>query len=182
MTAKALFLDRDGVININNSYVYKQEDFCFINGIIETLRYFQDKGYLLIIITNQSGIGRGYYTEAEFNKLTEWMIEQFADRGVYITKIYFSPYHLEHGIGKYKKDGFCRKPNPGMILTAQEEFDIDLDQSMLVGDSESDIEAGINAGVKTNILLSCCNDDLQKTKATVVVADIKELITYDMEE
>ena len=182
MTVKSLFLDRDGVINLDNSYVCTQEDFCFIDGIIETLMYFQGKGYLLIIITNQSGIGRGYYTETEFNELTEWMIQQFADFGVHITKVYFSPYHPKHGLGKYKKDSLCRKPNPGMILAAQQEFDIDLEQSMLIGDRESDIEAGINAGIKTNILLrSGCNGDVKKTKATVVITDIKELITYDME-
>jgi D-glycero-D-manno-heptose 1,7-bisphosphate phosphatase len=182
VTVKALFLDRDGVINLDNSYVCTPEDFCFMDGIIETLMYFQDKGYLLIIITNQSGIGRGYYTEARFHTLTEWMLRQFAEAGVHITKVYFSPYHPEHGLGKYKRDSFCRKPNPGMIVVAQKEFGIDLGKSLLVGDRESDIEAGINAGVKTNVLLSCDSGTLKKTKATVVIADIKELITCDMQK
>ena len=140
MSNKALFLDRDGVINVDRGYVFKIEDFCFTDGIIETLAYFQDKNYLLMIITNQSGIARGYYTEEDFQDLTEWMQRWFAENGVQITKVYFSPYHLEHGLGKYKKDSFCRKPNPGMILTAQEEFDLDLGQSILVGDKETDIE------------------------------------------
>lgn len=182
MITRALFLDRDGVINVDKHYVCRQEEFFFIEGIIKTLTYFQNKGYLLIIITNQSGIGRGYYTEAEFHTLTEWMIQQFANGGVYITKVYFSPYHPEHGLGKYKKDSFCRKPNPGMILAAQQEFSIDLGQSMLVGDRESDIEAGMNAGVKTNVLLSHCTGAVKKSKATAIITNIKELIIYDMEK
>lgn len=176
---KALFLDRDGVINIDKHYVYKKEDFHFIEGIMETLHYFQDKGYLLIIITNQSGIGRGYYTEDEFHTLTEWMIEQCISYDVYITKVYFSPYHPEHGIGKYKKDSFCRKPSPGMILAAQEEFEIDLSQSILVGDSESDIEAGMNAGIKTTIFLSSSSVSTD-TKATVSIGNIEELIKLEV--
>lgn len=176
MITKALFLDRDGVINFDNCYVSKQEDFCFIDGIFETLIYFQNEGYLLIIITNQSGIGRGYYTEAEYHTLTEWMIQQLADREVYITKVYFSPYHSEYGLGKYRKDSFCRKPSPGMILSAQIEFNIDLEHSMLVGDKESDIEAGMNAGIITNVLLSGRDGYTKETKATFVITDIKELI------
>lgn len=176
MTVKALFLDRDGVINVDKHYVFQQKDFYVIDGVIETLTHFQEKGYLLIIITNQSGIARGYYTEADFNKLTDWMIRWFAEGGVHITKVYFSPYHSEYGLGKYKKDSYCRKPNPGMILRAKEDFDIELSQSLLVGDNETDIEAGMNAGVKTNILLSNCNLNTQTTKATAVIADIRDLL------
>lgn len=176
MTVKALFLDRDGVINIDRHYIYKIEDFCFMDGIVDTLKYFQDRGYLLIIITNQSGIARGYYTEEDFEVLTEWMKKRFEEKGVYLTKVYYSPYHLEHGLGKYKKDSFCRKPNPGMIIAAQKEFDIDIEKSILIGDRESDIEAGLNAGIKINILLRANPSSLEKTKATVVINRIKELI------
>lgn len=154
MKNKALFLDRDGVINVDKKYVYKIEDFEFIDGVIETLRYFQELGYLLIIITNQAGIGRGYYSEEDFRILNEWMLTQFANKGVHISKVYYSPFHPEHGIGKYKRESFYRKPNSGMILQAQKEFDIDLAKSILVGDKESDIEAGINAGIKVNVLVS----------------------------
>jgi D-glycero-D-manno-heptose 1,7-bisphosphate phosphatase len=177
---KALFLDRDGIINIDKGYVFKIEDFCFIDGIIETLKYFQERGYLLIVITNQSGIGRGYYTETEFHTLMEWMKERLDESGVSITSVYFSPYHGKYGLGEYKRDSFCRKPNPGMILAAREEFAIDLDHSILVGDNESDIKAGKNAGVKTNVLLSACVSDLKKTEATFVITNIKDLIKYDL--
>ena len=148
----ALFLDRDGVINADHAYVHKIEDFHFLDGIFELCQAAQKKGYKIIIITNQAGIGRGYYSEEDFHHLTEWMKEQFLQRGVTIDGVYFSPYHPEHGVGHYKKVTDCRKPNPGMILTAQKELDIDLANSVLVGDKESDIQAGENAGVGTSLL------------------------------
>lgn len=151
---KALFLDRDGVINVEKDYLYQIEDFDFCEGIFEVTSEFYSKGFLIIVITNQSGIGRGYYTEEEFHVLNDWMIEQFHQRGIGIAKVYFCPYHPTQGVGKYKKDSFDRKPNPGMILQAKEEFDIDLTKSILIGDSPRDIEAGISAGVYLNILLS----------------------------
>lgn len=151
---KALFLDRDGVINVEKNYVYKIEDFEFVPGIFELLNFFQELNYLLIIITNQAGIGRGYYTESHFNVLNEWMLKEFQKCGIEITKVYYSPYHPVHGLGKYKKDAFCRKPNPGMLLQAKKEFNIDLTKSILIGDKITDIDAGINSGVKLNILFS----------------------------
>lgn len=173
---KALFLDRDGVINKEKDYLYKIEDFEFIDGVFEALTYFQDQGYLLIIITNQSGIARGYYQEADFLALNDWMLQKFALQGIRITKVYYSPYHPDYGIGKYKKDTPCRKPNPGMILQAAEEFSINLAESILIGDKESDIEAGINAGVKMNILVRSGHSiDEFNTKAGMIVDSIKDL-------
>jgi D-glycero-D-manno-heptose 1,7-bisphosphate phosphatase len=175
---KALFLDRDGVINVERDYIYKIEDFDFLDGVFETLKYFQDKGYLLFIVTNQSGIGRGFFTASDFGILTDWMLQQFEAKGIHISKVYFSPYHPEFGIGEYKKDSLCRKPNPGMILQAQREFDLDLAASILVGDRESDIETGKNAGVGLNILVkSGYTVDLKITKADRVVDDLKSLRT-----
>lgn len=152
---KALFLDRDGVINVDKNYVHKIEDFEFVDGIFELTKYFQDKGYLIIVITNQAGIGRGYYTEKDFHVLNDWMVEQFKKKGINITEVYYCPFHPTHGIGEYKKDSFDRKPNPGMILKAKEKYNIDLDESVLIGDKDSDIQAGENAGVKKNFLI--CN-------------------------
>lgn len=145
---KAMFLDRDGVINIDKGYVYKIEDFEFIDGIIEILREYQEKGYLLIIITNQAGIARGYYTEDDYLVLNRWMIDKLQGQGINITKVYYCPHHPEHGIGKYKKDCNCRKPKPGMIQKAVRDFNIDLSNSILIGDKASDVEAGIKAGIK----------------------------------
>ena len=151
MTTKALFLDRDGVINLDHGYVFRVEDFQFIDGIFELSRAAISKGYVICVITNQAGIGRGYYNVSDFNSLTEWMCEQFRVEGVSISKVYFSPYHPEHGIGRYKKDDKSRKPNPGMIQQAVDEFNLDLSESVLIGDKPSDIQAGLNAGVRTNV-------------------------------
>lgn len=154
MKARALLLDRDGVININHGYVHHQQNFDFIGGIFELVRRAYKRSYKIIVITNQAGIARGYYTEQQFHKLTEWMCEQFANQDAPISKVYFSPYHPTAGLGKYKKDDLSRKPNPGMILQAKEEFNLDLVNSILIGDKESDIKAGITAGVGCNILFS----------------------------
>lgn len=154
MKQRALFLDRDGVININHGYVHEPERFDFIDGIFELCRYAQHLGYLLIVVTNQSGIGRGYYTEYDFLNLTEWMKQQFTDRGIHIDAVYFCPDHPEHGQGQYRRDSDCRKPKPGMILKAIREFDIDPGSSVLIGDKESDITAGRAAKITNLILLT----------------------------
>jgi D-glycero-D-manno-heptose 1,7-bisphosphate phosphatase len=150
---KALFLDRDGVININHGYVYTKEDFDFLDGIFDLCRKAVLKGYKIFIVTNQSGIGRGYYSVEDFWALTSWMCDQFDSHGIKIDKVYFSPFHVDAVIPKFKGDHFSRKPNPGMILQAMEEFDLDLDSSIMVGDKASDIEAGIAAGVGLSIHL-----------------------------
>jgi D-glycero-D-manno-heptose 1,7-bisphosphate phosphatase len=152
MNKKALFLDRDGVINVDHGYVYKLEDFQFVDGIFELCRKAISSGYLIFVITNQAGIGRGYYSTADFDSLTKQMCEEFLAQGVLICKVYYSPFHSIHGVGKYKKDDESRKPRPGMIYQAVNEFGIDLNKSVLIGDKYTDIEAGQNAGVRTNIL------------------------------
>jgi D-glycero-D-manno-heptose 1,7-bisphosphate phosphatase len=144
---KALFLDRDGVINVEKNYVYRIEDFEFIDGIFELCALAQNRGFALIVITNQAGIGRGYYTEADFQHLTGWMLEAFRGRGIEIDRVYHCPCHPTAGIGEYRRESFDRKPNPGMILQARKDFDLDLSQCVLIGDKKSDIEAGRAAGV-----------------------------------
>ena len=148
----ALFLDRDGVINIDKGYVYRQEDIIFVEGIFELCRTALQHGYSIIIITNQAGIGRGYYSEEDFAALTKWMIDRFAEQDVAIAAVYYCPHHPVHGIGPYKTDSPFRKPRPGMILQAAKEHCIDLARSMLVGDKISDIQAGIAAGVGRLVL------------------------------
>ena len=160
MALKAVFLDRDGVINVDAGYVYRISDFIFIEGIFELTRAAVAKGYLVFIVTNQAGIGRGYYSEADFQILTTWMLGRFKSEGVEIKKVFFSPYHPEYGVGHYKKDDISRKPRPGMLLAAKSEFDLDLSESVLVGDKVSDIKAGISAGVGTNLYLSNDLDNL----------------------
>ncbi len=139
----ALFLDRDGVINIEKNYLYKQEDFEFIDGIFELGDYFQKEGYTIVIVTNQSGICRGYYSEEEFKKLTRWMEAEFAKRGIKIAKTYHCPHHPD-----FTGSCSCRKPEAGMFLQAQKDFSLDLPKSVMVGDKPSDIEAAKRAGVE----------------------------------
>jgi D-glycero-D-manno-heptose 1,7-bisphosphate phosphatase len=145
---KAIFLDRDGVINEDYGYVYKKEDFKFREGIFEALKSFQNKGYKLFIITNQSGIARGFYSEDEFHNLMEWVKKEFEKQGIKITDYKFCPHHP--GITGVCE---CRKPSPKMILDLANEYNIDLKNSIMIGDSKRDIEAGQKARVGKNILV-----------------------------
>ena len=147
MVKRALFLDRDGVVNVEKNYVHRICDFEFVDGIFELTGAAQTHGYLPVVITNQAGIGRGYYSEADFLALTAWMKAQFLDRGIKVAGVYYCPFHETAGIGRYRRPSFDRKPNPGMLLKAQDELGIDLGGSVLVGDKLSDIEAGRRAGV-----------------------------------
>jgi len=149
---KALFLDRDGVVNVDHGYVCKLEDFQFVDGVFELCRYAISKGYLIFVITNQAGIGRGYYNVTDFDHITKHMCEEFLAQGALISKVYYSPFHPIFGLGKYKKDDESRKPRPGMIHKAVKEFGLDVSASVLIGDKCTDIQAGHSAGVRTNIL------------------------------
>lgn len=147
MAERALFLDRDGVINEDREYIYRSQDIAFVDGIFELASAAKAAGYRIIVVTNQSGIGRGYYTEADFQTLMDWMGDCFAEHDAGLDAVYFSPYHPEKGLGAYKRESPCRKPAPGMILQAAQEHGIDLGASLLVGDSPRDIQAGRAAGV-----------------------------------
>jgi len=151
---KAVFIDRDGVVNLDRGYVYKIEDFQFIEGIFDVCRLFQQNNYKIVIISNQSGIGRGYFTADQFNLLNTWMIDAFKKEGVFIERTYYCPHHPEKGIGKYKRECSFRKPNPGMILKAKKDLALDLKKSILIGDKETDIMAGNNAGIAHNYLIN----------------------------
>lgn len=149
----ALFLDRDGVINIEKNYVHRIEDFEFVDGIFALGRSAVANGMLLVVVTNQAGIGRGYYSEEQFHGLTEWMCRRFHEEQAPITAVYFCPFHPEYGVGDYRRESFDRKPNPGMILRARDELGLDLSQSILIGDKISDITAAKTAGIGFTILL-----------------------------
>ena len=159
---KALFLDRDGTINQDLGYVYKIEDFHFIDGAVDFCRLAQEKGYKIIIITNQSGIARGYYTEKEYQKLTDYMRQEFEKQGVFITDVFHCP----------ELSGPDRKPNAGLFLKAQEKYNLNMENSISVGDKERDIQAAITAGIKQNYLLT---DKNISTKATKKISSFKEL-------
>jgi D-glycero-D-manno-heptose 1,7-bisphosphate phosphatase len=173
---KALFLDRDGVINVEKHYLHKIEEFEFTPGIIEVMRQYQQDGYALVIVTNQSGIGRGYYTEEDFWKLTEWMKQKLEEWGIVLAGVYFSPYHPEKAIGEYRRESECRKPGPGMLLKAAKELELDLTASVMFGDKESDVEAGRRAGVAQTIRLMERGKETKDSMADQVIYDVRELL------
>lgn len=151
---KALFLDRDGVINIDYGYVYRKDNFSFIDGIFQLTAAAIKHHYKIVIVTNQAGIARGYYTESDFIDLMNWVQEQFQRHGSCISGIYFCPHHPIYGLGIYKKYCGCRKPKPGLILKAAQELDIDLASSVLIGDNESDMQAAMAAGIGKRVLFN----------------------------
>lgn len=138
MSRKALFLDRDGIINEDTAYPHKSEQIIFTDGIFELCRKAIQKGYLIIVVTNQAGVAKGYFTEEDVNTLHEWMKEEFREQGIEISAFYFSPYHPKATLEKYRKESDCRKPGPGMIRQAALEFDINISESLMVGDKTSD--------------------------------------------
>lgn len=139
---KALFLDRDGVVNEEINYLYKIEDVVFIDEIFKVCKFYQSQGFLIFIITNQAGIARGYFTENDFKTISNYIHQKFEDNGFHVEKTYHCPHHPD-----ISGPCSCRKPEPGMLFMAKEEFDLDLAHSVLIGDKLSDIEAGLNAGI-----------------------------------
>jgi len=146
---KAVFLDRDGTINVDTGYVHKIKDLKFERRAIKGLKEMQNLGYLLIIITNQSGIGRGLYAEDQYHKFMDYMYRQLEMDGIKIDRDYFCPHHAKEGRGKYKTDCDCRKPKIGMLDQAVGDFDINISSSWVIGDKTADIEMGIRAGCRT---------------------------------
>lgn len=147
MLRKAAFLDRDGVINRDTGYVYRCEDFEFMPGAVEAMLRLQNAGYELVIVTNQSGIARGYYTEQQYQQLSDFMLAKLTDLGVRIRGIFHCPHHPDGVIPELSINCDCRKPGPGMIERAARELGLSLPDSMLIGDKESDISAAHAAGV-----------------------------------
>ena len=148
MKLKAAFFDRDGVLNVDKSYLYKIEDLEWIDGAKEALAYLTQQGYTVFVVTNQSGIARGYYTVDDMNKLHEFMAQQVAAAGGKIEKFYYCPHLPEGKIAEYAVECDCRKPKPGLILRAFEEYDIDRDAAFLIGDKPRDVESAEAAGIK----------------------------------
>jgi D-glycero-D-manno-heptose 1,7-bisphosphate phosphatase len=175
---RALFLDRDGVINVDHGYVYRREDFEFIDGIFDLCSHAKSRGFFIFVVTNQAGIGRGYFSEQDFLSLTQWMCEEFIKHDAAIDEVYFCPYHLEGGIGRYKFDSPFRKPAPGMILQAARRYQIDLAESLLVGDKSTDMQAGVSAGVGRNILFwpSSAHASDEPIPAYATVAKLTDVI------
>ncbi len=159
---KAIFLDRDGVLNKEVGYLSNPEKFEFIEGSIEALKILKKKGFLLIVITNQAGIARGYYNEQTLAAIHDKMNLLLKEHNVILDDIYFCPHHPD-----FTGPCDCRKPKPGMILKAKEKYTINLDNSYLVGDTLNDIEAGIKANCKTVLVLTGYGEDEKKKEGKV---------------
>ena len=176
---QALFLDRDGVINTDRGYVLAEKDFEFVDGVFDLCRAARDLGYLIVVVTNQAAIGRGYLTEQRFRELNDWMCRRFRAEGVEIERVYYSPTHPEYGVGPYRVDSPLRKPGPGMILRARDELGIDLQQSVLIGDKATDIQAGISAGIGCNLLFAGkAGEAVDRGKALAAIATLGEAVPF----
>ncbi len=172
---RAVFLDRDGVINVDHGYVHTPERFEFVPGIFDLCRHAIMRGFHIVVVTNQAGIGRGKFTEEQFQTLTAWMRTRFEAEGVAILDVYHCPTHPEHGIGEYRTESEDRKPNPGMFLRAAREHAIDMAASVALGDKAGDLQAAFDAGVETRLLLRSDKYPDQSTEhATHVVDDLAQ--------
>lgn len=180
MAKPAVFLDRDGVINVDHGYVHDEHDFEFIEGVFEATKKLKEMGYMLVLVTNQSGIARGKFTEDRFLDLTQWMDWNFVDNGVEFDGFYYCPHHPEHGQGKYKEDCECRKPKPGMFISARDFLKIDMAKSVMVGDKAEDLMAAEAAGVTTKILVRTGKAVTERGEsiASVVLDSIKDVPAY----
>ncbi len=155
----AIFFDRDGVLNIDPGFLHKLEDLVFYPTVVDTLAQLAKTDYKIIIVTNQAGIARGYYSEEEYKAFEKDFLDELArlsNNQIRIDKVYYCPHHAKEGIGEYKKNCICRKPEIGMLKQAQKDFDIDFSKSFIVGDRLSDIQAGITAGLTTVLATTGC--------------------------
>jgi D-glycero-D-manno-heptose 1,7-bisphosphate phosphatase len=150
---RVAFLDRDGVINVDHGYVHRREDFQLVPGSLAACAQLHRLGFALVVVTNQSGIGRSLYDEDDYRRLTEWMRGEFAAAGAPLAGVYHCPHHPQAALPQYRHACDCRKPAPGMLLAAARELSLDLGRSVLFGDKASDIEAAVAAGVPQRVLL-----------------------------
>ena len=171
MPIKTVFLDRDGVINKEVGYLHKIQDFEFIDGVFKACLYFQSLDYQIIVVTNQSGIGRGYYNEGDFHIINNWMLEQFKNKRIEILDVFFCPHTPESNCD-------CRKPKPGMFNQANEKHDIDMEKSWMIGDKEADVAAANFAGIKNTILVKSGHTiDEENSKVKFILDSIKQVST-----
>jgi D-glycero-D-manno-heptose 1,7-bisphosphate phosphatase len=182
---RAVFLDRDGTVNVEREYLHRSEEFAFIPGAPEAIRLLKEAGFLVIVVTNQSGIARGFFDEAAVHRLHRYMDEQLARHGAAVDAYYLCPHHPRHGSGDYRRVCGCRKPLPGMIIEAAGDFSIDLAASYVIGDKLADVAAGLAAGCRPLLVrtgygaeesaslppgVPCCDDILDAVRRIVAGA------------
>jgi D-glycero-D-manno-heptose 1,7-bisphosphate phosphatase len=176
--SRALFLDRDGVINVDHGYVHRIDQFDFVPGIFDLARFAVSCALPIVVVTNQAGIGRGLYSQAEYEALTRWMCDRFRAERAAIARVYHCPYHPELGIGIYRADHPWRKPQPGMLLQAAADLKLDLTRSFLIGDRISDIAAAAAAGIPHRVRI---DPGMQPSDADAaphrVARDLREALT-----
>ena len=143
-----VFLDRDGVVNTDIGYLWRREDLAWIPGAPEAIRLFNERGWPVVVITNQSGVARGYYREEDVQSLHLWMNAELNKLGARIDAFYFCPHHPKGAVTEYTRECDCRKPQPGMILQAMEDWQADPATSFLIGDKDSDVAAATAAGIQ----------------------------------
>lgn len=173
--AQALFLDRDGVINVDHGYVHQPAEFEFVEGIFDLTSAAQKLGYKIVVVTNQSGIGRGYYSEQQFLDLTHWMCAEFIQRQIAVSAVYHCPFHPVHGLGLYKRESDDRKPGPGMLIRAARDLELDLSRSAMIGDKMSDMQAATRAGIGLRIWFDQNALGLEEASQGLVDAHISRL-------
>ncbi|HET8871539.1 MAG TPA: D-glycero-beta-D-manno-heptose 1,7-bisphosphate 7-phosphatase [Aquabacterium sp.] len=175
---KAAFLDRDGVINLDRAYVHKWDEFEFVPGAVDAMRRLKEAGYALVVVTNQSGLARGMYTEAQYQELTAQMRQALADAGAEVDGVYHCPHHPKGTVAELAMDCDCRKPEPGMILRAAQDLGLALPDSILVGDKPSDIEAARAAGVGRVYIVQSDNAESsgESAQADAAYADLADCV------
>jgi D-glycero-D-manno-heptose 1,7-bisphosphate phosphatase len=176
---KAVFLDRDGTINQEKEYVSRIEDFEFIPGSLEALKRLTESQIKIFVITNQAGIAKGYFTLEEFHRLTEWMTGRCEREGIHLEKVLYCPHHPDGVVPEYTRDCSCRKPNSALIEQVMEENAFRTDEVILIGDKNTDIEAGRRLGVRTYLVETGYGSaEKNRTKATFVKGNLKEAVDH----
>lgn len=179
MSYKAVFLDRDGTLNIEKNYLYRKEDFEFIDGAIESIKIFHDCGYKVIVITNQAGIAKGYFKEEDVIFLHQHISEKLKANNTYVDGYYYCPHHKDGTITEYTIDCECRKPKAGMLYQAAKDHDLDLSKSFIIGDNETDILSGKYAHLKSCFLVRSGHPiDEKNTQADYVFNSIIDVAIY----
>lgn len=180
----AVFLDRDGTINVEKSYLIDPAEFEFIPGVPAALKRLQDAGFLLVVVTNQAGVGRGYFSLGDVGKLHDFMESLLAEEGVVLSGIYSCPHHPTEAVGQYLQKCRCRKGEPGMLFQAARDLGIDLSRSFMVGDKEADIQAGSAAGCRSILVKTGYGESFQGCATNYqadVVADLPEAVNKILE-
>lgn len=174
---KAVFLDRDGTINVEKNYLYRIEDFEFIEGAPEAIKLLNDNEYKVIVVTNQAGVARGYYTEADVKKLHKHIDDELRKYQAHIDAYYYCPHHPIYGIGEYKVECNCRKPKTGLLEKAVKDFAIDLSNSWIIGDKQSDVESGELLYIKTILVMTGYGaDEKYKVQSDYIKEDLYSAI------